>query len=288
MKFLAACVQTSPKKADINHNLDEIVELVHQSASEGADLVIFPETATSGYFLEGGVLENALSTTELESKLTKRLTGSNLKVDLVVGFYEESDEELYNSAGYFEIENGTVRAKHVYRKFFLPTYGVFDEERFVGRGRDLGVFETRFGTVGLLICEDVWHSISASLVAMANASVLIVPTASPARGFQGEKPSNLLRYEQLFESIASEHSMYVLNSSLCGFEGGKGFVGGSVIVDPFGKILNQSPLIEQHILLAQIDTDLVATARAQSPLLSDLRSHWADIMRIANDINSEN
>lgn len=74
---------------------------------------------------------------------------------------------------------------HVHRKVFLPTYGVFDEERYLARGRRVEAFRTRFGRAALLICEDFWHSITATIAALDGAEVIYVPSASPARGFQG-------------------------------------------------------------------------------------------------------
>ena len=133
MSFTAACAQIAPLKAELQLNLDKIAERIVQASAEGADLVVFPEASTTGYFLEGGVLEVALQHQELATELSQRLKGRLQKaVDAVVGFYESANGILYNSAAYLAIEN-EAKVVHVYRKFFLPTYGVFDEERFVNR-----------------------------------------------------------------------------------------------------------------------------------------------------------
>ncbi len=284
MQVTIGCVQFAPAKAKVQENLDKIGEYVLQAAGEGADLVLFPESSPSGYFLEGGVLECALSADELGRELQNRLSGLDRPIDVALGFYEIDGKDLYNSAAYFEVSREEVRLVHRYRKFFLPTYGVFDEERFVGRGRDLGVFQTRFGTVGLLICEDVWHSILPALSAVAGATVLLVPSASPARGFKENEPDNLLRYDALLQSIAEEHGVVCVNAQLCGFEGGKGFIGGSQVVDPFGTVVGKGPVNEEHLLLCQLDLDLIPLARASSPLLSDLRACWGDISRIVSQL----
>lgn len=116
--------------------------------------------------------------------------------------------------------------------------------------------------------------------------MVIVPSASPARGFAHSKPENLERYERMMRSIAEEHGMFCLNCQLCGFEGGKGFVGGSMVMDPFGRLVAQGPVEEEYLLTAEIDLDQVALARAQTPLISDLQSAWGDIARIVNEIGS--
>ncbi|MBS1705448.1 MAG: beta-ureidopropionase [Armatimonadetes bacterium] len=284
MRFKAACVQFAPKKAEIEDNLSSIARHAQTAVAQGASLVVFPETSTSGYFLEGGVYESSLRPDELAERLAAKIGALSEPLDLVVGFYERADEDLFNSVAYITFEDGQATVRQVYRKFFLPTYGVFDEERFVSRGRELGVVETRFGKVGLLICEDVWHSIMPTLTVLAGATILVVPSASPARGFEGDKPGNLARYEDLLLAISREHSVFCLNSMLCGFEGGKGFVGGSIAVDPMGHFLNRGPLLEEHMMLVDIDTDLVHIARSQSPLLGDLRAAWSDLASLAKDL----
>jgi len=197
-----------------------------------------------------------------------------------LGFYENNDGTLYNSAAYIEISTNGPRLVGIYRKFFLPTYGVFDEERFVSRGRELGVFDTRLGKIAVLICEDVWHGVLPMLCAVNGAQLILVPAASPGRGFSGPEVENHDRYHRLFRGIAEEHGLFCASAQLCGFEGGKGFIGGSMVIDPFGKVLAEAPVAKDNLLIAEIDPYLVAVSRAQSPLLSDLQSVWEDVRRL--------
>ncbi len=284
MPFQLACAQTSPKKGDLKRNIDEIGEIISQASQEGADLVVFPEASTSGYFLEGGVLESSLTSQGLAAELEMRLRHQEATIDVLVGFYESWEGNLYNSAAYVEVMDGKVQVRHVYRKFFLPTYGVFDESRFVSRGQELGVFETRFGTMGVLVCEDIWHSIMPTLVALRGAKLVLVPSASPGRGFSGDQVESLDRYHRLMAALAEEHGVWAANCQLCGFEGGKGFVGGSRIINPFGLTVASSPILEPHLLLAEVDFDLVTIARSASPLLANLESAWGDVKRLVDQI----
>lgn len=276
MRLTVACVQFAPSKAKIDENIARIGETIADVANQGVDLVVFPETATTGYFLEGGVLECSLSTSQLIEKLTAKSRPSR-PIDAVIGFYERDDTLLYNSAAYLSWDGNAWQLVGTYHKFFLPTYGVFDEDRFVGRGTGPGIFETRFGRIGIVICEDAWHSILSTLLAIEGATIMVVPSASPGRGFTEDRPGNLLRYERVLTAIAEEHGVYCLNAMLTGFEGGKGFVGGGMVVDPFGKIIAQSPVAEEHVLVTEIEMDQVTLARAGSPLISDLESAWSDI-----------
>lgn len=276
MAFRAAAAQFTPTKGEIAQNLDRIGKILQQAAGEAIDLVVFPETIVSGYFLEGGTLELALTATELFQALRKRVSGT---IDAVVGFYESAGGNLYNSAAYLQF-GPEAKVVHVYRKFFLPTYGVFDEERFVSRGHELGVFDTRLGRMGVLICEDVWHSILPTLCAVHGAQAILVPSASPGRGFSGDTVGNLERYGRMLRAVSDEHGVYCVNAQLCGFEGGKGFVGGSSIVDPTGRTVVQAPIMEDALVTADLDLELIEIVRAQLPLTSDLQSAWGDIQRI--------
>ncbi len=281
MAFVAACAQFSPDKAEVAGNLDRISSFIVTACDEGADLVVFPETATTGYFLEGGVLESALDSRELLDHLSRSLSGKlKRQVDVLVGFYQVESGNLYNSAAYLEFGPSSSRIVHVYRKFFLPTYGVFDEERFVSRGHELGVFDSRLGRIGVLICEDIWHSILPTLCAVAGAQVLLVPSASPGRGFAGHSISNLEHYERMITGVSEEHGIFCINCQLTGFEGGKGFPGGSSMSSPDGQVIARGPIAEEYMLLASIDLDLIAVARASLPLISDLQSSWQDIRRL--------
>lgn len=286
MAFKVACAQFAPRKAAVAQNLDRIAEIVLQAQELEIDLLTFPETSTSGYFLEGGVLDAALSANQLLAEISRRLGGRiHRPIDITLGFYQNADGNLYNSAAYFELGEHGPRLVHIYRKFFLPTYGVFDEERFVSRGRDLGVFESRLGRVALLICEDIWHSFLPALCAAGGAQIILVPSASPGRGFSGETVGNHDRYQRLLTAVSEEHGVFCVNCQLCGFEGGKGFVGGSMVTDPFGRLLGQAPLQEEHLLVADVDLDLVTVARAQSPLISDMQTAWSDIRRIVSELD---
>jgi predicted amidohydrolase len=281
--FTAAAVQMAPSKANYEANLDRVAEQVLKAQSAGADLVVFPETATTGYFLEGGVGDVAVSAKRLLDDLEARLKRM-APVDVVIGFYEADEGHIYNSAAHLSFgEEASVL--HVHRKFFLPTYGVFDEERFVARGRDVSAYDTRFGRFAMLICEDVWHSVTPMIAALKGATVIVAIAASPARGFTGDKPANLETYHRLLRGISEEHGVFVINSMLVGFEGGKGFTGGSVVVDPLGDVIAEGPIADEFMMKAAIDMDLVDIARKKSPLLADLVSVLEDVTREIEDVN---
>jgi NAD+ synthetase len=278
-----AVSQFRPTKGEYAENVARIGAVVTQATQldPQPQLVVFPETATSGYFVEGGVKELAVTAGTLARDLAAAYTGP--AIDVAVGFYERFQNHIYNSALYVTLGGKKPEVRHVHRKVFLPTYGVFDEERFVDRGQD-GVrsFETGWGGGGkaaILICEDAWHSLAATVAALEGAQLLIVPSASPARGLGEDEdcagvtlPASVVRWERIVRGIAEEHGVFVALANLVGFEGGKGFPGASVVIDPTGRIIARGPLFEEALLTADLDLDALTTARSDSPLLSDLQS----------------
>jgi len=282
MAFRAASVQFRPEMGRIAHNLDRMAEIAAQAVrDEDADLVLFPETSVSGYYVQGGANENALSSDEVRCKLARRLEGLPKAVDVIVGFYEKASGQPYNSAGCFTFEKGRSKTVGVYRKFFLPTYTVFDEDRYVARGTDLGLFHTRLGRIGVLICEDVWHSVLGTILALQGAQVVCALIASPARGFAGGEPANVDRYERMVRAMSEEHGLYTMSAMLTGFEGGKGLAGGSVIYDPYGERLAKGDVLDEHMVVATIDPDLIEIARTKAPLLADLEGSWEAVLKLA-------
>jgi NAD+ synthase (glutamine-hydrolysing) len=273
-----AISQFRPAKGDYAGNVARIGGVLTQAAQldPKPDLVIFPETATSGYFVEGGVKEVAVTAGTLLRDLSGLYQGP--PIDVAVGFYEKFQGHIHNSCVYVTLSKSKPQVRHVHRKVFLPTYGVFDEERFVDRGQEgVRAFDTAWGRAAILICEDAWHSLAATVAALEGAQLLIVPSASPARG-TGEDddcerlPASVIRWERIVRGIAEEHGVFVALANLVGFEGGKGFPGASAVIDPTGKVLARGPLFEQAVVTADIDLDALTNARADSPLLADLQS----------------
>ena len=97
---------------------------------------------------------------------------------------------------------------------FLPTYGLFDEERFVERGREVRAFDTPWGRAAMLVCEDAWHSMTATIAALDGAQIIFVCAAPPARGTVAEDattfpgPASVSRWDRLIRDIADEHGVY--------------------------------------------------------------------------------
>ncbi|MCZ8204443.1 NAD+ synthase [Gemmatimonas sp.] len=283
---LALC-QFAPRKGDTAGNLARIGRLCAQAAAlePRPQVVHFPETALSGYFVEGGVREVACTagslSYDLDDAYRTACASAGLDVlplDVVIGFYERWRDTLHNSAAYLSIglDDGPPKVRHVHRKNYLPTYGLFDEERFVERGSDIRAFETPWGKAALLVCEDAWHSLSGTIAALDGAQVVFISSAAPARGPWPRTdgvpgPNSAARWERLIRDIAEEHGVFASFVNLVGSEGGKRFFGTSHLVGPGGDIRGRAPVWDESFVSISVDLDDLVRARADSPLLSDLR-----------------
>jgi N-carbamoylputrescine amidase len=283
MTFDVALVQFKPRKGDVAGNLAALRGVFAQLIAGPAalpHLIVLPEAALTGYFLEGAVYELSFSATDFAAKLDAewRAAGGACEIDIVCGFHENRDGAYHNSALYATIGGAAARVVHVHRKMFLPTYGMFDEERFLARGRHLGVFPTPLGTAAILICEDAWHSIMPTIAALKGARVIIIPSASPGRGLAGAGMlESVERWRATATLMASEHGVYVLYAGLTGFEGGKGMSGSSCIVSPRGELLESLDELSVAILRAPLDGAEVDLARATLPLLGNLSAVLPDL-----------
>lgn len=279
-----ALVQFKPYKNAIDRSLEHLANILQQLASEKIDVLCLPETALTGYYLQGGVREQAMEAEALFRLLQTMLEQSHYQqpLDICLGFYESYQGNLYNSALYAEFNTENAGIKHIHRKMFLPTYGVFDEARYVAQGNELQSFQSRFGRAGILICEDAWHATTGAVLALKGAEIIYVPMASPARGFGNDNstlPTNAERWSAIIQGIATEHSVFVLNSSLVGFEGGKGFVGYAQAFDAQGACIAQGKLFEESVVITDIYLETIPIARYESPLLADLRANLPELIR---------
>ena len=281
-----ALAQFKPHKSQLSKNLARLSDIIRQLEDEQVDVLTLPETALTGYFLQAGVREQALTAETLFRLLQDAVKKAERTepLDICLGFYEREGGAFFNSAMYAEFNTQNASIRHVHRKMFLPTYGVFDEERYVSRGWELGVFETRFGHAGVLICEDAWHASTAAVLALKGADILYIPTASPVRDLTGTEPVNARRWEDTAKGIAAEHGVYVLTTCLTGFEGGKGFSGMSHVMDPYGVVVAKGDLFDEQIIVTDVHLESIQTARYENPLLADLRTNLPELVRAFQEV----
>ena len=265
MSIRVAIAQINPKLGDLPANLALYEESIRRGIEEKADFLLFPELSLTGYFLRDTVPSVALTIKSVE---LKKLGQLSRELPFVAGLVEEGgDHRFFNSAIYFE--DGEVR--HVHRKVYLPTYGMFDEQRYFARGDRVRAFDSKFGRLALLICEDLWHPSTIYLAALDGALAVLCPSASPLRGIvDGQVQDDNARYwEMINRAYAETYSLFLIYGNRWGFEDGVGFWGGSEVVDPFGQRLAKAGYYDEAFLVAEIALESVRRKRTMSPLLRD-------------------
>ena len=270
-----ALCQVKPRKGAVDAN----AAMVRDALPRDADLAVFPETVLSGYFVEGAAHEVALAPGALVRSLGTPPEGRTC--DVALGFYERGRRGVYNSMAYLTPRGDRYELIHVHRKVFLPTYGLFEEGRFIEPGRQVSAFETRFGRIGMLICEDLWHSITASILALDGAEMILAGCASPARGFNSAapRPANLDEWDRIAARAAKEHGVFMMVAQRAGSEGGKRFPGGSSAWAPDGTLLRRAPLFSHTRTVVEVDFDEILRVRTESPFLADLSTAFPRLRR---------
>ncbi|MDK9717729.1 MAG: carbon-nitrogen hydrolase [Trichlorobacter sp.] len=263
MDFSVALLQIKPKLGRVADNLALIQEQLEQAIAKKADLAVLPELALTGYFLKDLVPEVALT---LDSPEIAALKDLSKRISIAVGFVEvTADYQFYNSAAWFE--DGEL--KHLHRKVYLPTYGLFDEQRYLGRGDRFRAFDTKFGRVGLLVCEDMWHLSAPYLLAMDGATTLVCLSSSPGRGVAEGELGTAAAWRNLTTSTARFMTCRVIYVNRVGYEDGVGFWGGSHVVAPSGEIVAAAPEFDPATLLVALADSELRRERISSPLVRD-------------------
>ncbi|PWH15774.1 MAG: hypothetical protein DDG59_10975 [Anaerolineae bacterium] len=269
MKLRIALAQINPHLGDVPRNLQKHLSLIETAKSQGADLVVFPELSLTGYVLQDLVSTVALAP-QKEDAIFGQLLEASQSIDLAVGFVEEDSRHRFFIAAAY-LSGGEV--VHIHHKLYLPTYGLFDEGRFFAWGDSISAFDTRFGRVGMLICEDFWHASPPYLLWLDGADLFLFMSASPGRGLSAALKLESARWvEQLVQAYANLFTAFVVHANRVGYEDGLHFWGGSAAFDPDGVLLAQAPYFDEGVTVAELDLHQLHRTRARLPLLRDERT----------------
>ncbi|HEY61377.1 MAG TPA: hypothetical protein G4N95_01870 [Anaerolineae bacterium] len=269
MKLTIALAQIYTKLGDVNANLEKHLSLIAEARRAGAELIVFPELSLTGYALQDLTPSVAHSPT-VNDPVFRYLIDASKDIDIVVGFVDEDARHRFFIAGAY-LSQGMVL--HVHHKVYLPTYGLFDEGRFFAWGDTVQAFDTRFGRMGIAICEDFWHASVPYLLWLDGADLLLFTSASPGRGLNTEPRLESARWvEQINKAYASLFTTFVAHVNRVGYEDGLNFWGGSTLFDPDGKLLAQGPYHQETIVYTEIDLNQLHRSRVRLPLLRDERT----------------
>ena len=264
-----ALSQISCKVGDKKHNTSKMKEQIKQAKEKGADLIIFPELALTGYTLKDTVYELAEPipgpSTNLLTEVAKKES-----IHIVFGMVEQSEKAsavLYNT-GVLLSPKGIVGK---YQKMYLPTHSVFEEKRYFRPGYNLPIFETDIGKLGLIICYDVFFPETVRLLRLKGAQLIICISASPAvrRKF----------FETLTVARAIENTIFLAYVNLVGIEDGLQFWGGSRLISPNGSIISQAKYDDEDLVTEKISYVDLKRTEIFVPTLRDLRPELFDSLK---------
>ncbi len=282
MKLTLALAQTNCVLGNVQKNLEKHLSIIHEASSRGADLLVFPELSLTGYVLQD-LTPAVACRPRPDDPVFQPLLAASQKLDLVVGFVEEDVRNRFFIASAY-LSRGEVL--HVHRKVYLPTYGLFDEGRFFAWGDSLQAFDTPFGRVGMLICEDFWHASPPYLLWLDGADVFLFMSASPGRGLSDRPELGSARWvNHILRAYASLYTSFVAHANRVGFEDGLNFWGSSAVFDPNGDLIGEGPDFAEALTLVELDLNQLHRTRARLPLLRDERT--ALVQRELNRILSD-
>ena len=257
MKFKVAVAQTDAKVGDIDGNIRHHLEMIERARTAGAQVVVFPELSLTGYTLRDLAWEIALD--PFRDPRLDAMRKASKSISIAFGMVESAENHgIYNSAVF--LEDGGIR--HIHRKIYPPTYGMFEEGRYFSRGNHVAAFTSKHGRFGILVCEDLWHVSLPYLLAVDGAEVIVSLTASPSRlaTRSVEMETARVNHEQ-HRAYARLLSSYVVFCNRVGFEDGVNFWGGSAVVGPGGEMVSTAKLFDEDLVTAEINSLDIQRAR---------------------------
>jgi predicted amidohydrolase len=268
MEYRVALAQLAPRLGEVDSNFELLSEWLDRSAAEGAQLVVFPELALTGYLLQDLVPDVAMRVDDDRLAALSRAHGD---VAIAVGFVEETDDHRYcNSVAL--LRDGAVVATH--RKLYLPTYGLFDEGRFTSAGDRIRTVDVGppVGRIGLSVCEDFWHPSVPMIQAYDGANLLVNVAAGPSRapGSQAGLAA-IAGWQKMQDTYALLGTVPLAFCNRIGNEEGLTFWGGSRLLAADGSTVAEAPLWDEALVVGTIETDDVRMQRYGLPLLADER-----------------
>jgi len=243
-KIRVGLVQIATRLGDVKGNKEKILNAVSLARKEKVNIILTPELATLGFgsgdiYLDK-VEENIRALREINTFTEK------MKIWAIVGFVERDHLGFYyNSAALL----GEGEIQGIYRKVQLVNYRLFDEKRYFKAGSRLPVFDSPFGKIGILICEDVWFPEPARALTFRGAEILMVLSASPFDRGKVEVWEDYLR-ERVYDNI-----LPIAFANQAGVQEGVTYWGSSMALSASGEIVARGKLVEEDFVIAEIDLE---------------------------------
>jgi NAD+ synthase (glutamine-hydrolysing) len=244
-----ALAQINTVVGDLDGNAARIVGRMREAREAGADLVLFPELAVTGYPPEDLLFRPEFLRQARQS--LDRIATETDGISALVGF-PWLERDLYNACAV--LEGGEVKA--IYPKRFLPNYGVFDEVRYFQPGRQLLLLKIGEALIGPTVCEDIWQpGPPATDLALAGAHVIANISASPFHVGKGQER------EEMLVTRARDNACWVVLVNAVGGQDELIFDGHSLVIDEEGEIVVRAPSFEEALLVVDIDATTAIARR---------------------------
>ncbi|MCK4431896.1 MAG: nitrilase [Candidatus Aminicenantes bacterium] len=260
-----ALAQISPYLGDVEKNFRLHLKYIEKAKKKNADLIIFPELSLTGYTLKD-LVENVALNHE-KDRFFGQLKTLSKEISIVLGFVEEKERGLFYNSGAF-LSRGKIL--HVHRKVFLPTYGMFEEGKYFGQGKNFNTFTTPYGNTGMMICYDFLHYSASYCLFAGGTEIIIVISAAPGRGISDKEfYTTSHMWELMGKTISRFSSAFLVYCNRTGFEDGKSFAGGSFIYNPAGELIAKASYVDEDFLIKEINLDEIRTIRKKWPYKRD-------------------
>ena len=247
--FRLALAQINLTVGDLPGNTARMLEYLEQAREAGADLVAFPELATTGYPPEDLLFKGSFVDANVAAM--HQVVAASEGIAVVLGYVQPRESGVANSAA-VGFDGQLI---DTYDKIFLPNYGVFDEVRYFVRGNVCPVYDFGDIRIGVNVCEDIWYEVGPSAVQrQAGAELIVNINASPYHAGKGA-----YRRDSIVGSRAAENGLFVAYLNTVGGQDELVFDGNSMVCDPQGQVVARGPAFQEALIIADINLDRVPT-----------------------------
>lgn len=264
-----ALISMRPEIGNKDANIAKIKKFIQK---EKADLYVFGETTLTGYPCKDE-LRNLAETTDGPSvkKIAKIAEENNCYIVFGMPTKKKEIKGLINNSAILVHPDKKVDS---YNKWFLPTFGPFEEKIYYDQGEQIKVFNTKFGKIGLIICYDIFFPELSKALSLQGADIIICISASP----------NISRkyFETLIPARAVENTVFFIFSNIVGTQDNLTFWGGSQAYDPLATLLCKAQYYKENITTFDIALDTITSSRANRPVLRDIRPEiYSDLYNLS-------
>lgn len=267
-----ALISMRPKVGNKKANIQKMQKFIQK---EKADLYVFGETTLTGYPIKDEFRTLAETNNGPSvKKISKIAEENNSYIIFGMPTKKQDIKGIFNNSAILCHPDGKIDQ---YNKWFLPTFGPFEEKIFFDQGEKIKVFNTEYGKIGLIICYDIFFPEISKALSLQGADIIVCISASP----------NISKkyFETLIPARAVENTVFFLYNNIVGTQENLTFWGGSQAYDPLAKLLIKAPYYKESIKTFEIDVDSLNTMRANRPVLRDIRPEIYSDLQILSRYN---